>query len=96
MQVGQTQCQQPSVCRFRLDISRPSPTAEPYWNFSSDPAPTEHGHSRKAWDPWAAASSQLEADKFPSIHVDLAAAMPCFLIRAVWLSSELWWLYSTG
>lgn len=74
-----------------LPPRQPSPTtAEPYWNFSSDPAPTEQGHSQKAWDPWAAGSSQLEADKFQSVHLDLRAATvllsnPCCLVvcRAV-------------
>lgn len=61
MQGGQTQFLQAEV--LLLPPRQPSPTtAEPYWNFSSDPAPTEQGPSREAWDPWAAASSQLEAN----------------------------------
>lgn len=54
------------------------------------PAPTEQGHSRKAWDPWAAASSQLEADIFQRVCIwTYQLPCSCSLIHAVWLSSEL-------
>lgn len=65
MQVGQTPFQPAEVCCFCLDAG--TATAEPYWNFSADLEPLEQGHSQ-AWEPWAAASSQLEADQFQRVY----------------------------
>lgn len=49
------------------------------------PHPPNMATPEKLGTPWAAASSQPEADRFQSIHVDLTAAMallpnPCCLV----------------